>query len=400
MFRSGALASSVVALAAVMALPAATGAAAPPAPCNNAPQITDAALDGHHPGTDVLAAWWSEAGGRLQAVIQTRVGLFYAEHDDAEVQVSIYALVFTAGGKTWYVRANGPETARSTDPPTYEYGTVTPPGNFARLGVTTGTVERSTTAGTVTIDVPAAIGATAGARLTNPYVITIDGINDGDPTYVDHAPGGEGPIDSARGADYVVGSCATTLPPDGTPGPDGGSVIPITGTQGVTSVQLSAPARVTGRKTVTLTGKVLPARLGVPVTLTRTAKRTATSGATTGRDGTFRLRVAIGETTRLRATAGGIGSSEVTITARSRVRIKVRNRADGSAVVTGTVDPKLPGRVLWLRSNAIRPSARATTRTGKFTLRLKSPQPGRYQAVVIPDGKRAERATSNTGVIR
>ena len=64
---------------------------------------------------------------------------------------------------------------------------------------------------------------------------------------------------------------------------------------------------------MTVSGKVLPARAGVPVTLTRTAnKKTATSSVTSAADGTFSVRIAIGETTRLRATAEGIGSSELT----------------------------------------------------------------------------------------
>jgi hypothetical protein len=158
---------------------------------------------------------------------------------------------------------------------------------------------------------------------------------------------------------------------------------------------------VTGRKTVTVAGRVTPARAGVPVTITRTANRKAVeTKVASAADGSFSARVAIGETTRLRAVAEGVGSTELTVTAYTKVRIKVARRKDGSAVVTGTVDPKLPGRVQWLRSNAVTPSARANTRNGTFRLRLKHPKRGRYQAVVIPTGGRAERATSNTGVIR
>ena len=69
--------------------------------------------------------------------------------------------------------------------------------------------------------------------------------------------------------------------------------------------------------------------------------------------------------------------------------------------MTGTVNPKLPGRIQWLRSNAVTPSARTTTRSnGTFTLRLKKPKRGRYQVVFIPSNERAERSMSNTGVIR
>ncbi len=391
MFRSGSLAvGATVALAAVTGLLAATATAAPPAPCNNAPQITDPALDGHHAPTDVVSAWWSEARGHLQAVIKVSGGTLMPEHEDG-IPVAGYAFVYSVGPQAYYVRASVPQSG----PTTFDHGTYTGGLNFVSAGSTTGLVENGAGAGgTVTIDVPA---IAAGTRLIGLRVLTYDG-----PDFVDHAPGGNGVNDSARGADYIVGSCGAT--PGATPTPDpgtgGGGTPPPGGEQGVTSVQLAAPRRVTGRRTVTITGKVLPARAGVPVTLTRTAKKTATSSTISNADGTFKLRVAVGETTRLRASAGGIGSGELTITARSKVKIKVRNRADGSAVVTGTVDPKLPGRVLWLKSNAIKPSARATTRNGKFTLRLKSPRPGRYQAVVIPDGERAERATSNTGVIR
>jgi hypothetical protein len=84
----------------------------------------------------------------------------------------------------------------------------------------------------------------------------------------------------------------------------------------------------------------------------------------------------------------------------AKVRIKLRKLKSGTVIVSGTTSPKLTGRILWLRSNAVRASARTTARNGKFTLRLKHPKRGRYQAVYIPNGDRAERSTSNTGVIR
>jgi hypothetical protein len=140
-----------------------------------------------------------------------------------------------------------------------------------------------------------------------------------------------------------------------------------------------------------VSGRVLPARAGVAVSLTGSKPLTLTTAA----DGTFSARVAIGETTRLRASAAGIFSRELTLTMYSKVRIRVHGRR-----VTGTTDPPLPGRVLWLRANAVTPSARATARNGRFRLTLKHPRRGRYQAVFIPSGRRAERSTSNTGVIR
>ena len=105
--------------------------------------------------------------------------------------------------------------------------------------------------------------------------------------------------------------------------------------------------------------------------------------------------MAVGETTKLRASAAGIASRELTLTMRSKVRVEVARRRDGSAVVTGTTDPKLPGRVLWLRSNAVTPSARTGASDGRFRLTLRRPRRGRCQAVFIPSGARAERATSN-----
>jgi hypothetical protein len=351
---------------AVLGSSAGTARAAPPA-CNNSPQIVDAAADGHHPGTDVLAAWWSEASGHLQAVIQVRAGLFVAEHDDAQVNGSGFVFVYTQGGAIRYVRASAPAQDHQSDPVTFDFGTYTSPGGFAPAGATTGAVQRSTGPGTVQVDVP---GVAPGAVLTGAHVVTYDGINGGVPTWVDHAPGGEDPAEASFGADYVAGACGAT-----------------------SSVELSAPSKVTGRKTVTVSGRVLPARGGVAVTLTRSAGTPVT--LTSAADGSFSARVAIGETTRLRASAAGIASRELTLTMYSKVRIKVKGRR-----VTGTTDPPLPGRVLWLRRDAVAPSARTTARDGRFRLSLKHPRRGRYQAVFVPSGKRAERATSNTGVIR
>ena len=102
----------------------------------------------------------------------------------------------------------------------------------------------------------------------------------------------------------------------------------------------------------------------------------------------------------MRAVAEGLGSQTLTVQMFSKVRIKVRRLKSGTVVVSGTTSPKLSGRILWLRSNAVRPSARTSARNGRFTLRFQHPRRGRYQAVFIPSGDRAERSTSNTGVIR
>lgn len=145
---------------------------------------------------------------------------------------------------------------------------------------------------------------------------------------------------------------------------------------------------------------MLPARAGVPVELTVRTRETATARLTTAADGSFSIALPIDETTRLRAVAQGIGSQTLTLTVRSTVRVTVKRLRDGRTRVTGTVRPALPGRVLLLRTTSARPSATTSAAGGRFTFTFRRPRPGRYQAVYIPSGARAERSTSNTGVIR
>jgi hypothetical protein len=354
----------------------ATTVLAPPAPCFGVPQITDPNGDGHHDGTDVLQAWFSLEAGPLQGVIKVKSGLWMPQHDDADVNGAGYVLLFTTGGQTWFVRA----FAAPGGALTYDYGTYGG-GAFTSLGPTTGTVVYGT-GGTVTIDIPAATGATAGAVLANPFVLTYDGVIGGVPTWVDHAPGGTGPNDSARGADYTVAACGT-----------GGTTA---------AVQLTGPARIVGGgKNATITGKALPGRAGVGVALTRTNVTTKVFNTTTGADGSFTFVVPVHETTRVRATAEGISSQTLTITVKSTVRIFVRRLASGAARISGRISPALPGRVLILKTTAFRPTKTITRfRAGKFSVLLPRPRKGRYQAVYIPKGGRAERSTSNTIRIR
>ncbi len=84
----------------------------------------------------------------------------------------------------------------------------------------------------------------------------------------------------------------------------------------------------------------------------------------------------------------------------SKVRIKVKRLRRGRVLIRGTVRPKLPGRVLLLRTTSAVPAARTVARKGRFSFRFKNLRRGRYQAVFIPSKGRAERATSNKGVIR
>ena len=85
---------------------------------------------------------------------------------------------------------------------------------------------------------------------------------------------------------------------------------------------------------------------------------------------------------------------------RSKTRVKIRRLRGGGVLVKGRVNPALPGRVLLLRSDAIKPSARTTTRKDRFKFRFKLLRRGGYQAVFIPFKGRAERSTSNKGVVR
>ena len=374
-------------------------AAATPAPCGDVAQITDVSGDGHHPATDVLGAWFSEASGHLQAVIKVRAGTWAPEHDDAEINGSGFALLWTAGGQTRFVRTLAPPAGA---PITFDYGTYTQAGGFAPAGATTGDVVYAT-GGATTIDVPAALGVIAGAVLTDPFVLTYDGITGGNPDWVDHAPGGVSPTEAAFGADYVVGSCAAApTPGGGDPGttPDPGTPAGTPGSTGTTAVQLIAPRTLTGGGTATVSGRIVPARAGVTVTITRRARVTVVTRLTTAADGSFRARIPVGETTRLRAQAGGLGSQELQVLVRSTARITVRRLRSGATVVRGVTAPGLPGRVLLLRTDSATPSARADARGGRFSFHLPHAVPGRYQAVYIPSGGRAERSTSNTGVIR
>jgi hypothetical protein len=360
----------------ILAGSASVAAAAPPPPCGGVPQISDPTGDGHHTNTDVLAGWLSEAAGRLQAVIQVRSGRWGPDHDDSDA--AGFAFLFDVGGQIRYVRAEAPRTGAVR----YDFGTWTRAGGFVSAGPSAGVAEAGS-GGAVTIDVP---GQAPGTLLARPFVLTYDGASGTDKHWVDGAPGGETPDSTQFGADYVVASC-------GVQGPG-------TGSGGTTAVTLNAPKRLVGGGTALVTGRVLPARAGVAVELTAAGRRSVTRRVTTAADGTFATSMRISETSRVRAVAEGIGSQTRTVRVFSRVRVKVRRLRGGGALVTGRVRPALPGRVLWLRTTAAKPSAKTTARKGRFRIHLKKPRRGRYQAVYIPSGDRAERSTSNTGVIR
>jgi hypothetical protein len=380
-----ALSATLVALA-FAAVPA--QAAAPP-PCDGVAQIADASGDGHHPPTDILSAWLSEANGHLQAAIKVRSGALGPQHSapgETDFAVAGYAIVFTVDGQARYVRASVAPDGGAT----YDHGTYNPGGAyFTSTGPTGGELAPGAfSGGTVTIDVPAATGAVTGAQLTDVFALTYDGISGGVPDWVDHGPGGESPGDAARGADYVVGSCAGGVP---------------TGA-GVLAVQLEAPARLKGGGKAKVTGKIVPPRAGIEVELTREAgRRSAVSRLTTAADGSFAATVPVSEATRLRAVAEGVASSTLTVEVKSVVRIRVRERPSGAIRLLGRLRPALPGRLLLLEADAVSPTARRATGKGKrFSIRFGAGRlpPGRYQAVYIPARGRAERSTSNTVLIR
>jgi hypothetical protein len=169
-------------------------------------------------------------------------------------------------------------------------------------------------------------------------------------------------------------------------------------------VILDARRRVKGGGSIAVDGRVAPARAGVRVAVTvaprRGTRRPRTHTARTHADGSYSLLVPVRESSTVRALAEGIGSQTRIVTVVSKVRIAIRNRPDGSALVKGRVRPALAGRVLLLRRGAVKPTAVARPRGGRFRIRLGDPRSGRYEAVFIPSARRAERSTSNTGVVR
>lgn len=356
-----------------------------PASCSGI-QINDVIGDGHHANTDITAAWFTRSAGRLQAVIVTDDGSWKPAHDDADA--AGWALLWQAGSELRYVRV----TANQAGEQQYDFGTATASGGFQSLGATTGAVSPTGPDGWATIDVPAAWAAD-GTLLAQPFALSYDGGDAAGPHWVDRAPGGTDPTDTPTGADYISAPCGGA-PNSSTPG----AVAPLT------SIELRAPARVTGARTVTVTGGVRSARSGVPIAITRMstvggALRTFTG--TTDAAGEFSIPVPIAERSTLRATAAGLGSQTLTVEVKARVTIKIRRTASGAAVITGTVAPALPGRVLWLRRGAVVPTA--TTRpssTGRFRFTLAQPRSGRFQALYLPSKGRAMRALSPTGVIR
>jgi hypothetical protein len=354
-------------------------AKAEPTPCEEIRQITDARGDGHHINTDVIAAWFDQTDEDIAVVIQPRLANWGPEHDDSDH--AGFAFLFSYDGAVRFVRAR----AWRDQPISYDFGIWSPISGFQSEGSTTG----SSTAGSggrVRIVLPEEFGLENGDLLADPFVLTYDGIDYGVPHWVDRAPGGTEPADSLFGADFVVGSCG------------------IEATDPVTSaVSLIVQSSRRGTGSVEVTGSVLPARTGVELELTvSSVGGNRNLSVQSGADGTFEHSLRITETTTVRARAldSGVESAGFRVLMRSVVTLRVRNLANGKAVVSGNTSPGLPGRVLLLRPYEIRPTARTVARNGKFSLRLGRSVRGSFRALYIPFNGRAERALSNRGVIK
>ena len=369
----------VAGLASVAVVAGLAPAATAPSVCGGVAQVADPVGDGHHRNSDVTGAWISGAGGRLQAVIRLRTGMWSPAHDDSEV-LGI-AMVYDLDGVTRYVRARVGRSGTAS----YDTGTWSAAGYFAPAGSTTGALSNDQaegSPGTVTIDLPGDPPVQAGTVIRGPWVITYDGDDGGAPHWVDRAPGGTGPGESAVGGDVQAGAC-----------------LGLAGRDVITGVSLEAPAARRGAGRVALRGVVSGAAAGTPVTVTITGARSgATASAITGPDGTFTTSPRIGEAVTVRASAGGFASGTRSIRMRSVV-------VPPRAVVAGArtrilTDPPLPGRVLALRPGDFRPLAAGPARGGRATIVVPAAIRGRLQFVFLPPDGRAERATSRPITVR
>jgi hypothetical protein len=373
-----------------------TAFGAAPAPCGGVAQISDLAGDGHHPNTDVLSAWFSEEAGRLQAVIKVDVGEWLPAHRLSDT--AGWAMLFDVGGQTHFVRVEALPTGELR----YDRGTWTLAGGFVSAGATAGEVTTGA-GGTATIDVPTEAGAVAGALLAKPFVLTYE--HEPPPTapnhWVDHAPGGVLPGDAVYGADFVVGSCQ----PSPAAGSGGDATAGAGGaTPATTAVVLNARKRLVGSGRIRARGRVLPARGGVTVQVTAKAsgspKAPVVRSVQTLGDGSFSASLPVSESSTISAVGDGINAQTLVVTVQSTIRMRLRRLKGGTTVVSGLVTPRLPGRVLLLRTNAATPSATARASNGHFRFTARRFARGRYEAVFIPSGNRAERSTSASGAIR
>ena len=188
MFRLGTLAAIALALAAI---PVSAGAV-PPAPCNNAPQITDAS--GRRPPRRHRRARRLVVGGRGPAAGRhpgPRRDLGRAEHDDAAGQRRRLRADFY-NGHAVYLRARAPaQRPRRPTRVVYDYGTVAADGGVHAAGRHDRRRPSPAPNGTVTIDVPGGARARGHAADRRSVRLHLRRHQRRRADRVDHAPGGD-----------------------------------------------------------------------------------------------------------------------------------------------------------------------------------------------------------------
>ena len=169
----------------------------------------------------------------------------------------------------------------------------------------------------------------------------------------------------------------------------------------MTSVQLRARSKLVGGGSVPVSGSVAPARGGVPVELSAKTRSSVVKRLTTKADGTFATSIPVKETTRAPCRRRG---HRLTDTQGRRV-VEGPDQGQASAARSRAhpgdgASEAARDECCLLRTTSAVPAARTVARKGRFSFRFKNLRRGRYQAVFIPSKGRAERATSNKGVIR
>ena len=244
--------------------------------------------------------------------------------------------------QTRYVRAEAPRGA----PVRFDHGTWSAAGGFASAGATTGEAVAGP-GGSVTIDVPA---RRAGDGAHAPVRADLRRRHRRRPALGRPRAGRR----RAR-RDRVrrrLRRRRVRRPAGRAPGR---AAAPTT-----TAVVLDAPPRLVGGGRTALGGRVVPARAGVAVAVTATARRARAPA----RRHAGRRHVLAAAADRARPPASA-PSPRASRRRRGRspcvstVRIRVRRSAGGAAVIRGRVRPRLPGRVLLLRGGAVRPTATA-----------------------------------------
>ena len=324
--------------------------------------------------------------GRLQAVIQPRAAVWEPAHDESDA--AGFALLYTAGGADCATCAPW----RRAAPARFDHGTWTARRRL-RQRRRRRPARRRRGRRRVTIDVPAIAPGTVLAR---PFVLTYDGGTGADLHWVDRAPGG----DDARRRRSSAPTTSSARAAAAWPARPARAAAPATDHGGRSSTR---PARVVGGGSAH-GRRPRRARRGPAsrVALTATARAAGRAPrAVTQADGSFSLLLPIGETTRRARRRGGDRLADA----------HDHRRLDGPhprapAGAAARPRPRAPS------TRAARPRAAAPPRrrrahrhreapaTGASRFRLAPPARGPLPGRLHPVRRRAERSTSNTGVIR